>query len=207
MASQEGDDTTYLPWVDSNDRTFAMISESLPTELSDLSGKFNGNDKSLRGLFPEDVVLDLSRAGGIKLGDFVRNTDHMLIVSEKLKTILERNSPDFEFYPVSIRNHKKRIEKKAYFFAHLLCSVPCIDAEASEVRWSHLDETQARRIPRLVLDVAKIPRDKKIFRLGEMKSLILVRRDLAREIYREHECTGMVFMKIELYGEQFRKEE
>jgi hypothetical protein len=198
---------SYLPWVNSNDPTFAMISESLPRELEELSGSFNGNDESLEGRFPTGLVLDLSKAGGKKLGDFVRNTDNMLIVSEKLKGILERNSTDFEFYAVSIRNHKKRVEPARYFLAHLRCSVPCLNVDASEVRWSALVPGQARRIARLVLDESKIPADKKIFRLGEMKSVVLVRTDLAREIYREHTCSGMLFIKIELYGEEFRRED
>ncbi len=32
----------------------------------------------------------------------------------------------------------------------------------------------------------------------------MVRKDLAFEIYRTHKCEGMLFKKIELYGEEFR---
>lgn len=197
----------FFPWVDSYDESFARIADLIPPELDEHSWMFNGNNKPLGEVFPEDLVFDLSRDGGKKLGDFIPNTDNMLIVSDRLKEILEQRSSDFEFYRISIRNHKKRIEKKQYYLAHLLLSVPCLDTDESEYKKSAMDEDQMLRVSRLVLDTSKIPEGKKILRLGEMKKLILVRRDLAVEIYREHECRGMLFQKIELYGEEFRDDD
>ena len=196
--------SVYLPWTDSNDSSLARISPVLPDDLEEISWMFNGKDLSLKDAFPENVVLDLQEDRGLKLSDFIPNSHHSLIVSEKLKSILETSDSSFEFYKISIRNLKKRIEKKPYYLAHLLDSVECLDLDESDVRWSSLDSSQAARITKLVLDKSRIPEDKQIFRLAEMKGLVMVRKDLAFKIYREEECRGMLFKKVELFGEEFR---
>ena len=58
----------FVPWVDALDQSFAMIAERIPPDLDEHSWMFNGNDKSLADVFPEEVVFDLSKTGGLTEG-------------------------------------------------------------------------------------------------------------------------------------------
>ena len=42
----------FAPWVNAPDQSFAGIASPLPAELNELRWMFNGNDKSLREVFP-----------------------------------------------------------------------------------------------------------------------------------------------------------
>lgn len=195
----------YLPWVNPSDLSIAMISPVLPDDFDDISWRLNGNDASVKNFFPEEVVFDLVEHHGKKLLDYIPNYHNMLVVSSELKNILlDQAGSSFEFYKVKIRNHKGRIEKREYYVAHLLDSIACMDKKKSDVRTSKIDPTQLSRIKKLTLDKKRIPDDKKIFRLEEMKSLVIVRKDLAFEIFREKNCRGMLFLKMELLGSEFR---
>ena len=102
-------------------------------------------------------------------------------------------------------NIENKILKNHYYLAQLVGSLSCIDREKSDFDISHMKEGQILTFRRLVLDHSKIPKDKHIFRLGEMRQLIIVSKDLAYKIYRVHNCRGMIFQIMEEYGAEFRE--
>jgi len=63
---------------------------------------------------------------------------------------------------------------------------------------------RADRIRRLVLDEKKIPDNTKLFALKEEPDLWLISRELGVKIYSEHDCRGMIFIKLEDYGKMWR---
>ena len=195
----------YLPWEhDRNDDALAYI-EDLPASIDDDSFRIK-EEKSIAGWWPEEVVLDLSLDyGGIKLSDSIPNAVGVHIVSEKLKGILEEACGEtIDFYPVTIRNQKGRLVKKPYYLAHLRLVIGAMDWDKSDATVNAIHPECAGRIRRLVLDEKKIPENTKLFALKEKAKIWLISRELAVKIYREHDCRGMIFIKLADYGKMWR---
>jgi len=149
-----------------------------------------------------DLSLDY---GGLKLSDNIANAVGVHIVSEKLKTILaEECGETIDFYPVKIRNQKGRLVKSSYYLAHLRLIIGAMDWDKSDFTVNAIHPECAARIRRLVLDEKKIPENTKLFALKEKPKIWLVNRELGMKIYREHDCRGMIFIKLEDYGKMWR---
>ncbi len=129
--------------------------------------------------FPENMVFDLSENHGEKLTDSISNIYRLFIVSEKLKNVLGNTGEEFEFFPVKIRNHEKKIIDSPYYLANLLGSLACLDKEQSEYVINPMNTDRAMYFSKLVLDETKIPKGKKIFRLKEFPELLIVNESLA----------------------------
>ena len=197
----------YYPLVkDNRDNSFAWLSETLPEELRENSWKLMLGIP-VKDWFPENVIFDLSVNDGIQLTDFIPSVHQIMVVSERLKDILQATGEDFEFFPVRIRNHKKRIVEKQYYLANLIGSLECVDREKSEFFINHIRKDQIFRFQRLVLDESKIPDGKSIFRLGEQTEQIMVNEPLALKIVKEVKCNGLMFRILESFGAEFRGRE
>ena len=182
----------------------AWIEIKLPEELDARSHHLAFGIPS-SSWFPEGVVLDLSADHGIRLADAVPNAHSLLVVSEKLKKVLENCGATFEFFEVKLRNQRGRMVPEPFFVAHLLDIVECVDKEQSEFEMSHILRDQVLYFSRCVLDETRIPERAKIFRLQEKKKVIIVTVSFAREIIRQHKCVGIYFQQLEHYGKEFRK--
>ncbi|WP_147444909.1 DUF1629 domain-containing protein [Corallococcus sp. CA053C] len=196
----------YYPWVnDDEEASFAWLQSSRKEEL-DGRGYLLQEGIPCKEWFPKDLIFDLARDGGSKLADSIPNTFALLVVSEKLKGLLERQAPTnpIEFLPVRLRTPRKKVLDNPYFIANVQGTVGCMDAKKSDFVMDTILKDQVQRFRRLVLDEGKIPQDTKIFRLGERYRLILVREDLGRALIDE-ECTGMLFQDLDDYGSEFRK--
>lgn len=195
----------YLPWKnDQNDDSLAWVCSD---PFGDEFPKSYELDEgvSIRRWFPEDVTFDLSKDHGIQLADSIPNVLGVHIVSDKLKGILEREADaTFEFYPAQIRNQKGRMVTTQYYLAHLLDTLDCLDKKKSDFDVDNLDKSRAFRIRRLAFNEKAIPAKTKVFGLQERKEQWFVRRDLAVKIYREENCRGMIFTKLEDFGKEWR---
>lgn len=194
----------YHPWLNSEKSIFAWLSEYLPEELTKNCWQLVFGMSS-SSWFPGDVLFDLSVHHGIMLADFIPNVHRLFVVSDKLKSILMSAGSAIEFFPVRIRNHKMRTDKRRYYCANVLEYVSCVDHDQSDYRTNNLLKDQIFRFKKLVLDESKIPPEKKIFRLGEMKHLIIVEETLANEIITVNNCSGMLLQEMERFGAEFRK--
>jgi len=194
----------YLPWIDDiNDDGYAWIIDE-PPEIDEPSYLIH-EEASISHWWPEEVVFDLSPDYGVRLADYVPTVTGLHIISKKLKEILDSECQGaFDFYPVTIRNQKGRIVKASYYLAHLRIILDCMDREKSDFTINPINTEHATRIRRLVLREDKIPDNIKIFALKEDPSLWLVQRELAKNIYREFDCRGMLFIKLENYGIEWR---
>ncbi|MBJ6761925.1 hypothetical protein JGU66_14215 [Myxococcaceae bacterium JPH2] len=197
---------SYYPWVnDAEDESFAWLDSHRKEEL-DENGYLLTEGVSCRDWFPEGLVFDLSKEDGSKLTDSIPNTSALLVVSEKLKGILERETTrgTIEFLSVRLRTPRKKVLAAPYFIANVLSTVACMDAKKSDFTMDSIIKDQVHRFRRLVLQEKKIPKDTKVFRLAEQAQLILVREDLGQTILDE-DCTGMFFQDLDDYGSEFRK--
>ncbi|RJS21938.1 hypothetical protein DRW03_16565 [Corallococcus sp. H22C18031201] len=193
----------YHPWTEEvRDDSLVRIM-TLPREIAAKSHMLTKGE-SVRSWFPSEVVFDFAPNGGIKPGDAVRNVLGLHIVSEKLRGILESAaSAHFEFLPVKLRNHKKKLVPEPYYLANLLDVVTCVNRERSVFTVNELFKDRLRDFEKLVLDLGKLGPDTELFRLGENTELVIVREDLARAILQTG-CTGMNFMPMEDYGSELR---
>jgi hypothetical protein len=195
----------FAPWVhDFVDENLARLKPKAPDVLAANSWRWYTGE-SLASWFPDDVTFELSKDHGIQLADSIPNTLSCLVVSAKLKALLASSGAQFEFFPVKICNHKKKIVAQPYYLANLVGVLACMDAEHSDFSLSNIDG-QVRRFRRLVLADSKIPEGTQVFRLAEMSHLYLVCRDLAVKIKRQELCNGMRFLHMEDYGKEWRKQ-
>ncbi|WNG34740.1 hypothetical protein F0U61_14600 [Archangium violaceum] len=197
----------YFPWLhDDEDDSFAWIMDT-PKELMEKDYLLH-EGTPCKDWFPEGLVFDLSKDHGSKLTDCVPNTDNFLIVSEKLKGVLESHDKEdpIEFLPIRLRNPKKKLVAAPYFIANVLGAVPCMNKSKSKFTMDAIDKEQVAWFEKLVLEEKKIPKKKTLFRLGEKTTLLITREDLAREILTA-KCNGMMFIPMEDYGEEFRSDE
>lgn len=193
----------YYPWTDDEDNDLLAWIEDFTGIIK--KKKYRLHDGiSCKDWFPNDVEFELNINHGIKLADAIPNTALLLIISDKLRIILEEKSgAEFEFFPVKIRDKKGHLVKKDYFVANLLETTECVDMEKSDFVMDRIIKTQVNYFKTLVLDEKNVIPESKIFRLKEQTKLIIVREDLKNEILNAG-CTGIVFRDIDDYGSEFR---
>jgi hypothetical protein len=131
--------------------------------------------------YPEPLPFPMSPdLGGIKVAELVRNTLGYYIVGPAVHAVLANESgASFEFLPIDIINRKGRREEATRWIANLLGDpVVCADLSKSVMREMPLKKGRYSSLQRLVLDARRIDPSLKIFRLGEMPHLFIVRDDL-----------------------------
>lgn len=135
--------------------------------------------------------------GGIEFRDLVGNTMGMYVVSERLKDVLlEHADAEFELIPLRIINRKGRAEADTFWIANLLDrQVACADVAKSDMDEMRMKKGRFKNIRRLVLRDAALDPSFKIFRLGEMPKLFLVREDL-RDAIEAAGVSGCAFHDI-----------
>src|SRR3990172_2023932 len=92
--------------------------------------------------WPENAcyLMDKERKENIRIEDCLWNIDSLLIVSGKIKDILERKKlKNNEFLPVTIYNLKDRPIKEPYFILHQTALQDCINTEESVFERNDLD--------------------------------------------------------------------
>lgn len=149
--------------------------------------------------YPPDVRMEMSKDHpGLVVPDVIGNDLHLFLVSGRLKTLLERESnARSEYLPASIINHKGRLATQDVFIINVLERVDCVDRPRSEVDESHIEPGTLGGLFRLQVDAGRIPSEAKLFRLGEMPSLILVRNDLRASM----EAQGLTGARYVAMGE------
>ncbi|WP_141589655.1 DUF1629 domain-containing protein [Myxococcus sp. AB056] len=196
---------SYYPWVDDDeDESFAWLDSSRKEEL-DGRGYLLTEGIRCEEWFPKGLVFDLSKEGGSTLTDSIPNSFAMRVVSEKLKGILEEETPagSIEYLPIRLRTPRKKVLTTPYYIANVLGTVACMDAKKSDFSMNAILKNQVLHFRRLVLNEKKIPKDVKIFRLAEQTRLILVRGDLGQRLVDE-DCLGVLIQELEDFGSEFR---
>jgi hypothetical protein len=170
----------------------------------------------------EDLAFGVSRAKGwtpnatfrmdkdfpkdVGTADAFVNTSLLLVVSERAKNALEAVPGalfENEVLPVSIVNHKKRVEKGPYFIIHQVNQPPCLDEKASQGVRMPINPTKFQFMMAMVLDEKKVGEKKMLFRVEQFPDVPLVRRDLAEALQAEklsglelHEIAGFNFLTL-----------
>ncbi|KMQ50099.1 hypothetical protein CHISP_2959 [Chitinispirillum alkaliphilum] len=196
----------YYLWGTSSREKYAWLDINEPEPIKKIWYKIH-RGYPVKDIYPlqEEVIWDLDPQKGKLVGAFVPNANGLKVVNTAFKEVLEKESgATFEFLPLKIRDHRKRIVPETYWFANLLDLVHCLDVKRSDFDWCPMEETQVRRFCRCVLDQSKIPEGKKLFRLGERKVDWIIEEELVFKIAYEYALGGAGYEKLKNYGSEFR---
>lgn len=139
----------------------------------------------LAAAYPQGARVHFSKnfPDARELLDFQPNTLNALIVSRKVRTVLEQaRVANVEYLPVSVEDHRGTVVGADYAFANALGSEAAIDLERSDYRMGNIDKEQISRMRKLVLARERISPDARLFRLKEMLTTVLVREDLRQAL-------------------------
>lgn len=147
--------------------------------------------------FPAGAAVDVDQDyKGTKLDDFVFNALSWLVVTERVKSIFEKEPITSEVFPLGIRNRKGKPVERPYFLVNVLGTVDCLDLNRSEYERSAFKPEEVHTFERIVLDPARIPPDQTLFRLKECPSVKIIRSDLVARL-REAGVTGFDLLELD----------
>jgi len=142
--------------------------------------------------FPDDLLLV----------DNSLNSDLCIVASGRLQQALrKRELAKVEYLPVAIIDHKGGTAANDYCIVHPLEPVDCVDRAQSVFKVSRIEPDRIDRFKKLVIDAARVPKDRYIFRLKGFWDIVVVRAELAAELDKE-KFTGLGWLPIEKYPEK-----
>lgn len=125
-------------------------------------------DKIKPGELPLDFRYSSQFPNAQTLYDFVDNIDSILIVSPKVKEVLDGlGVENVEYIPVALRNQNGQLVRQDYFVANVLGGEEIVDLEKSEVEWGAIDDSQLSSIDKLVVNYAGVSPNSKLFRMSK----------------------------------------
>lgn len=191
----------YVVGFDEKNTALAWI-DDLPEVVDDNEWMLHEGMKCIEW-FPEYEEFQICQDSGILLADVIPTYSKLLLVSEKLKSILESHKVNCEYFAVAILDKNGRRIDKKYFIVNVLDVVDCIDIEKSSFEMNCINKDQVLYFDKLVLDVSKVPEDKSIFRLKDKTDQVIINHMLARKLL-DAGCTGIDFQCLEDNGSVHR---
>lgn len=189
----------FLIVTGSDDPRLAYI-ENIGSNVYDKSKMTAG--VSLKKDFSKATTFNLSEDGGDMLADFVDNTSGVLIASSTARAVLESEGvkdAEAEYLPFTLKDKRGRPTRSEFFVVNLLRKVACMDQDKSDFTQSPVNKTKILGVSSLTVVSSKIPKDVKLFRLGEHPRVIVIRSNLVKRIKAE-KLTGLSFRE---QGESF----
>ncbi|KFE70576.1 Imm43 family immunity protein [Hyalangium minutum] len=158
-----------------------------------------GKGERLAKEFPKNAAVQFADKfkSRRELFDFVFNFDDALYVSSKVRAILEQlETPELEFLPVSIKDHKGAVAAKDYFILNPVGTQDIIDMKKSDVVMDSLIEGEISRIKKLVLQPKAVDKGAHLFRATNMPDLIVI-DDKVRTAFEKQGVTNYQLFKAE----------
>lgn len=131
-----------------------------------------------RMTWPRDATFRVDGRGAF--ADSLLNVESIRIVSARLGDVLAEVEPKVELLRVPIIDKKKKEIEQPYFFANVLEHVDCLDLEASGVK--RKVGNAIARLRRVVIDEARVPAERQLFRIARYSKAHVVRRSLAERL-------------------------
>jgi hypothetical protein len=173
--------------------------------LNDFTG-FSAKNTLFHGIsltksFPTDAAfhMDPDFPKNLLLTDNMLNSDSAMVVSAELADALRAQKVSkLEYLPVAIIDHKGKVASKNYSILNPLDLVDCIDREKSEFRPSRILPGEIDKFDKLVLDEARIPEDRPLFRMKGFNDIALASRALV-DVLTKGNFTGLGWMPVSKY--------
>ncbi len=155
-------------------------------ELHDLPGSIKNSvlpsrGKSVVGLFDDLRDYRMSKeAPGIQVADVIRNTFGFLMVTDRLKKVIEKHARGarIEYVRCRLLNHKGRLAGDPCFIVNVLGTVACADKSKSEGVETAIYPGEYVIARNLVLVHGRLPRDANIIRTSLFPAGVWVGDDL-----------------------------
>lgn len=133
---------------------------------------------------------------GLKIADVIHNMVGYLMVSPRMKTLLEQHAKaEIEFLRFTLMNHKKRVESASCYIANVIGGKDWTDLEKSEGQLNPLHKDRYMRVKRLVLKEDAVDSEANLFRLSAAPRLMIVREDL-KVLFDSEGVTGAAFFEV-----------
>jgi uncharacterized protein DUF1629 len=143
--------------------------------------------------FPKDALFEMDPKFKkyVALSDNMANEERMLVVSKKLKDLVEARGPRrVEYLRVGVLNHKKKPVDDEYWIIHPVEVVDCIDTKRSDIDWNAIDKEKIASCEKLVLKANAIDGKHLLFRPKHLEYYVMILPELANAI-REGGFTGL----------------
>ncbi len=141
--------------------------------------------ESVQAGFPTDAAFRFDpefKRDTLPVDSYI-NVESMLVCSKPLKDFIEARSPaKIEYLPVTIFDHSGKALPHPHFIVHLVEPVDCINFDTSQVTWSASDSSSLLYVEHLEIDPARVPADRRLFRVKSLKGKAIMTRDFAEEI-------------------------
>jgi len=147
--------------------------------------------------YPDGYKFSMSKdVPGIRVADIIDNALGYLMISAKLKELLEKHATvEIEYLRFVLLNHKRRVASDQCFIANLIGAVDCVDRDRTVGDLSALNPGQYSAIDNLFLHEDKIDPALNLFRIDAYPRVIVIRDDLKR-ILDEQGVTGAKYCKM-----------
>ena len=131
--------------------------------------------------------------------DYPMTNGGYLLVSDKIERALRQVDANIQYLPARIQKKSGKIYDN-FWTLNVLDVISCTDFGRSKVRRTPLPNGgEIVRILKLFLDERKIPAGKKIFRLGEQKTWLIVHQDIVDLLSPLHPV-GLKFIPVEKFN-------
>jgi hypothetical protein len=189
----------FLIWTlgDRSDKTLAFFRSS-PKGL-ELRDYYLNEGVRLDAHYPSDAQLHMDpRSPGMKLSSLLGNIKSFLIVHTDMKNVIEQTcSNEIEYLPVSIVNHKKRVQSKDYWFVNPIGVVDCVDRAASDIDYRSDDPQQVVGVTKLAFSSAKLVGAPHLFRVPEQPEEFFISATLGKA-FLSHEFSNVLLQNVEV---------
>ena len=174
------------------------VIERPPKEIHLLSSYIMDGTSAIHK-YPANVVALMSdKYIGRVCTDFIANRELSLIVSERVKQVIETHCQDgTEYLPVSIKNHKGRIEKEQFYYINPVGAEDLLNYQASNIKWS--DDQKVIKVKTFVFDRTKLnAMPKHLFRVKEWPTKYFVSETLIEAIQQIPTLTNLHLVEIRI---------
>ncbi|NTX37178.1 MULTISPECIES: imm11 family protein [unclassified Myxococcus] len=152
---------------------------------------------SMAANYPTGVRLNMARRHrGIVVPDFIPNSLLVYLITGRLKALLDKEAgAEIEYLPFALWNHKGRVAAEGCFIANLLGVQDCVDLKKTRGEKSIMSPGEFQVIKQLYLDLEKVPKDARLFRISVMPRFFVIRDDL-RAILDQNGVTGIRYVAM-----------
>lgn len=158
---------------------------------------------SLKGIFPNDVTLDIINS--TKPSDIFYHALKLFVSYKIVQILLRYNNDLVEFFPVNVLWNGDEYTETSFFLIHIMDKVDCIDRELSEYKIDkYVDDDDKTAFMSEINKLVIHPIDEsihKVFFISDISGISLelaVSDDIAQEMISQN-CRGCELIDISAY--------
>jgi hypothetical protein len=133
---------------------------------------------------------------GIRIADVIPNACGYFMVSARMKDLLEQHAQvEIELLRFTLLNHKGKVASDDCYIANVIGMVDCVDMGQTQGTPNPMRAGRFMYLRRLVLDEARIPPDRRLFRTRAVPEVLIIRDDL-KQVFEREQVTGPTYPPV-----------